>query len=480
MFICRSSMRDGGEQWTIQVNGETSSEAEQNWETKMTNKVKNLNHSRCMESKQWAEESIYRIPWSVKKLQRSAYQPQMVSIGPYHHGGNNVQLVGMEKHKERAFLNFIDRSKKPIQTYMDALKPVVEDLKNAYDQLQPKWKKDSEAFLQFMIIDGCFILELLRTSDTAHDSWSEKGYAYELNDKVFSEHGLIYFYPLLKRDMLMLENQLPMKLLTQLLATEGSIKPHDDLSKLILKFFDRWDSRDRYCKLEEFEECLHILDLYRKSLILKCKPKKLNQKQNQKLKKDEYIRSATELTEAWIRLDKSESSNLNDITFRCGVLKLPHITVDDTTETVYRNLMAFERCHDKAGNEVTSYVFLMDKIIDNAKDVSILHRQDILLNALGSDKAVARLFNSMSTDICVDPLSSLTSVHQEASAYCESLLRRSMAYAKHNYFTNPLVTLSVLAAIFLFALTGVQTAYSVLGYYNGDNGKNTTLNASKH
>lgn len=250
--------------------------------------------------------------------------------------------------------------------------------------------------------------------------------------------------------------------------------PQKDLSKLILKFFDRWD---RYCDMKDFQGCLHMLDLYRKSLILDCSPKKQEQAQKPiKLKKEDYIRTATELTEAGIGFETSKSRNLNDITFRCGVLKLPRITVDDTTESVYLNLMALERFHEEASNEVTSYVFLMDRLIDGAKDVSVLHWQGILINALGSDKAVAKLFNCISTDICLDPHSSLNSVHQEASEHYRSLLPRWMAYAKHNYFTNPWVGLSILAAIFLFALTGVQTAYTVLGYYHDDNGNN----ASKH
>jgi Plant protein of unknown function len=79
-----------------------------------------------------------------------------------------------------------------------------------------------------------------------------------------------------------------------------------------------------------------------------------------------------ELYEAGIRFKQSRTTSLHDIHFKGGALSLPVIVVDDATEYVFLNLMAFERLHVGAGNEVTSYVFFMDNIIDSAKDVSLL------------------------------------------------------------------------------------------------------------
>ncbi|KAI8022868.1 hypothetical protein LOK49_LG03G00002 [Camellia lanceoleosa] len=55
----------------------------------------------------------------------------------------------------------------------------------------------------------------------------------------------------------------------------------------------------------------------------------------------------------------------------------------------------------------------MDNIIDSAGDVSLLHSRSIIQNAIGSDKAVAKLFNSLSKDITLDPDSSLDVVHKK-------------------------------------------------------------------
>lgn len=443
----------------------------------MSNDLNKLPHTRSIESRRWENQSIYKIPWSVMELCSTAYRPQTVSIGPYHHGESHLE--SMEDHKQRALLNFLHRTpNKPLQRYVDELAPAVEDLKVAYPQLQPKWKQDSEAFLQLVILDGCFILELMRTTTATPEDLNEMGYAR--NDPVFSNHGKLCFVPYLKRDMLMLENQLPLLVLVKLFAAQGGdltleygygLSKQDELTALILKFFSQTHDPSNN---EKYRTCLHILDMYRKSLLmtLPCQKSKAKERNCDCLpgpglnKEDVYVRSATELKEAGIRFQQSKTRNLNDISFEGGVLKLPVITVDDALESEYLNLMAWERFHVGAGKEVTSYVFFMDSIIDCARDVSLLHSSGIIQNALGSDKAVANLFNSLSRDVSLDPDGSLGVVHRQVSDYCQMLVPRWMAYAKHNYFTNPWVGLSIVAAIFLFALTGIQTVYTVLSYYN--------------
>lgn len=236
-------------------------------------------------------------------------------------------------------------------------------------------------------------------------------------------------------------------------------------TKRILKFFAQKVTPG---KLHLFDKCLHILDIYRKSLLLEepraKKPKTKSGRHGTDQGGEEIIRSASELNEAGIRIERSKSRSLKDISFHGGVLKLPLVVVDDALESLYLNLIAFERFHVGAGNEVTSYIFFMDNIIDSARDVSLLHSCGIIQNALGSDKAVANLFNSLSKDITLDPTSSLDEVHKHVSAYCQKAWHQWRANLMHTYFTNPWAILSVIAAIFLFALTIIQTVYSVLSY----------------
>lgn len=142
--------------------------------------------------------------------------------------------------------------------------------------------------------------------------------------------------------------------------------------RLILNFFGQ-------NRVKNMGKCLHILDVYRKSL-LEEPDKNVDHKARQG--GDQIIRSATELNEAVIQIEKSETKSLKDISFHRGVLKLPPIMVDDATESTYLNLIAFERLHVNAGNEVTSYIFFMDNIIDSAGDVSLLHSSGIIQHAI--------------------------------------------------------------------------------------------------
>lgn len=238
--------------------------------------------------------------------------------------------------------------------------------------------------------------------------------------------------------------------------------------KQILKFFSAGTPETR-----TLGKCTHVLDVYRKSLIYQgpthrtrvSKPKRRRRFHDD----DEIIRSATELQDAGIRFMKSRTHSLGDVSFGGGVLRLPTLVIDDTTEYMFLNLIAFERLHPEAGNDVTSYIFFMDTIIDSEMDVALLHRNGILVNALGSDKAVAKLFNSLSKDIAVDPHGVLDVVRMSMSNYCKKPWNMWRANLIETYFRNPWAIVSLVAAVFLFALTIVQTVYTIAQFYQPSN-----------
>ncbi|KAL3502057.1 hypothetical protein ACH5RR_036506 [Cinchona calisaya] len=448
------------------------------------------------EMKRWDRKSIYKRPACVTNLNENAYKPQVVSFGPYHY--NDDKLKSMEEHKRRALAHFLERSKKPLPSYISSLREIVQDVKDAYDPLPPEWNEKTDEFLELMIWDGCFMLEILRTSILSMRD-------YARNDPIFSNHGRVYIMPYIQRDMLMLENQIPLSVLEKLLKVENEESPQknkDFISRLILQFYHL----DTNIKPEG--KSLHVLDVFRKSMLQgadpSSKPKILNQllsscfgmqqplrkpppeaypsskskilnqlsscfgtKQPGLDSKDEIVRSATELNEAGIKIEKSTTKCLKDITFDRGILKLPPIVVDDVTGTTFLNLIAFERFHVGAGNEVTAYVFFMDSIINDSEDVKLLHSGGIIQNALGSDKAVADLFNSLLKDGTLDPDSSLNKVHNMVTSYCKNPWPRWRANLSQTYFTNPWAFISFIAAIFLFALTTTQTGYSISDYYRG-------------
>ncbi|TKY57034.1 UPF0481 protein [Spatholobus suberectus] len=434
---------------------------------------------------EWKRRSIYKVPSSVTELNKKAYKPQVVSFGPYHNGEEH--LKGMEEHKHRALIHFLKRCEKPIKDIFDCMDQVVEELRDSYNPLEPIWMHDTPSFLQMMILDGCFMLEILRSNDSAPDNYAD-------DDPVFGKHGKLYVVPYIKRDMLMLENQLPLMVLCKLIEVETDKTQGDELLiKQILKFFFSPGTPET----GTIGKCMHVLDVYRKSLIQqgptqrtrvskatrrrlwsnKCmhvldRYRKIligHTKKTSASEDEEHeggiIRCATELQEAGIRFKKSQTNSLGDVSFDDGVLRLPTQVVDDTTEYMFLNLIAFERLHAGAGNEVTSYIFFMDTVIDSEMDVALLNRKGILVNALGSDKAVAKLFNSLSKDIAVDRHRVLDEVRQNISKYCDKPWNKWRANLIQTYFRNPWAIVSLVAAIFLFALTIVQTVYTIAQYY---------------
>lgn len=430
------------------------------WVIKVNDDVAQMDDSSNVEMfMHWKKRSIYQLPASFTYLNKSAYMPQTVSFGPYHHGQEHLQP--MEEHKHRALLHFLKRSNKPVDCYIESLAPVMQDLKDSYDSLDAVWQQNTDAFLQLMILDGCFMLEILRVvaRDRTRSIRSSLALEYPSNDPIFSDHAKLYIMPNIKRDILLLENQLPMLVLHSLLAVQNDkIQREDYLHNLILDFCSP------SAPVLNLGKRLHMLDAHRACLLFDWRGRspRLKTYALGKIQVFDMInRSASELKKARIRFRRSKTRSLIDISFHDGILNLPLVIVDDITESMFRNLIAFERYHIGAGTEVTSYIFFMSNIIDNATDVSILHEKCIIQNFIGSDEDVAKLFSSFSKDTRLDPDSTLYDVHICIESYCRKPWNEWRATLIYSYFRNLIHTTTVVAGIVLFALTAIQTVFTV-------------------
>ncbi|KAF7080388.1 hypothetical protein CFC21_084479, partial [Triticum aestivum] len=160
---------------------------------------------------------------------------------------------------------------------------------------------------------------------------------------------------------------------------------------------------------------------------------------------------------------KRERGNLQDIRFEHGVLSMPVIEVVDNTESLYLNLMAFERLHFGVGDLVTAYVIFIDNIIVSAKDVAMLSSNEVLKNMLGCDKEAAKLFNgTLSRGQLLGPCPGLHNVQYEVNAYCKESWHKWRATLIRTYFRNPWAFISLVAATILLIATLLQTTYTVM------------------
>lgn len=169
------------------------------------------------EMKQWMRPSIYRVPeWLNSMTKREAYQPQVVSLGPFHHGERN--LKPMEEHKHRLMLHMVKRSGKPLAQFIAAIKKVAERLQEAYDGLDEKWcGENTDRFVDVMVTDGAFLLEMMTCTSTGQVPSDYAPY-----DPIFSDHSILSLWAYIQSDMILVENQVPLLALQTLEAVRNN------------------------------------------------------------------------------------------------------------------------------------------------------------------------------------------------------------------------------------------------------------------
>lgn len=155
-------------------------------------------------SKRW---SIFRVPVHVRDVDDKAYTPKIVSIGPFHH--NSLALKPMEAQKLRFLNRLLERiqHKKPLIDLQNATRNLEEKTRNCYSE--EFVDIDSDAFVDMMLLDACFILELLRLNDKVSEE-------EDLEEPIFGARCML---PIIGRDLLILENQIPMFVLQNVYET---------------------------------------------------------------------------------------------------------------------------------------------------------------------------------------------------------------------------------------------------------------------
>ncbi|XP_040985924.1 UPF0481 protein At3g47200-like [Juglans microcarpa x Juglans regia] len=449
---------------------------------------KKLEQARVLDEAESSREMlcIYRVPHCLREGDEKAYVPQIISLGPYHHG--NSSLSQMDLHKWRALQHVLKRNKQEIKLYLDSVKELEKRARASYDGSIPL---TSNEFVEMMVLDGCFVIELLMGT--------VKGFrqlGYSPNDPIFSTRGPIHS---IQRDMIKLENQLPLFVLDRLLGLqEDNPCKEGRVAKLIPQFFDALmptdepltkldgnelqysESRDQ---AEEFSDKggLHCLDVFRRSLLRRSPERPLKSQRWSKSstfirsittvnfveRRQQLVHCVTELREAGIKFKKRKTDRFWEITFDNGTLEIPRILIHDVTKSLLLNLVAFEQRHPNCGNYITSYAVFMDNLINSQQDVAYLHYHGIIEHWLGNDAEVADLFNHLCQEVAFDCRNSyLSSLSEGLNKHFNHKWNVWFASLKHRYFSNPWAVFSLIAAGVLLLLTFLQTLYAVYGYYH--------------
>ncbi|PIM97384.1 hypothetical protein CDL12_30146 [Handroanthus impetiginosus] len=104
-------------------------------------------------------ESITRDEQPQPSLTPQYWEPRLLKLGPYHANDEDSHCKQM---KRRVFLYSLKKYGKPMEAYVAALHGMAQNLKNAYEELDPLYFQTDRDFLILMIVDGCVLVETLR------------------------------------------------------------------------------------------------------------------------------------------------------------------------------------------------------------------------------------------------------------------------------------------------------------------------------
>ncbi|KAL3745399.1 hypothetical protein ACJRO7_014498 [Eucalyptus globulus] len=400
---------------------------------------------------------IYRVPEKLRKANAEAYTPQVISIGPFHRGKKELQL--MEEIKLRYLTGFLCRGKADLPACTRMISESEYHIRQCYHE---KLTQSSCELVEIILVDAVFLVELF----IRNRNWNHDPKHRDQNDEVFSKQ---WMSNAVFHDVLLLENQVPFFVLenlynlTALSTTVTFFKLSYEYFKDILHGHELASTR---------VQMKHLVD-YVRALQLPSFPRGVTSKNG---KKFELTRSAKELQEAGVKFKCGEgTSSLLDVDFRDGTLVMRHVVVHEWTEAYFRNMIAYEQCHHD-NKCISSYAILMDSLINTPEDINILISCGIVENQLGSLDNVAHLFNNMYKETMRESSEFLyTNQCQSLNTYSRTQWNRWKAawyrwrvILHRDYFSNPWSGISVVVAVFLLVLTLFQTACSFLDIYAGD------------
>ncbi|CAL5392092.1 unnamed protein product [Camellia sinensis] len=417
------------------------------------------------------ERCIFRVHDRLRNENKKAYEPEVVAIGPYHHGKDNLQP--MEEHKLR-YLKWLlhRRNETSAERYIVEMQKSEQRAREFY--AEPINSLDSNAFVEMMLLDSCFILEFLRNMANLEDPNNEMTSLEDPNDEMANLQDPInemtnpmadlidlewYIGYALRRDLLLFENQLPFFIVKQLFDMTKTENPTDSLDNLIGEFVShfRWITPEPSKFLPG--DINHLLGLLHYCC---CNKFHLMVSRSDRVKiEDKSLKSATELLEAGIKFKKIEGSNLFDIRFENGTMKIPTLQVEDHTESVFRNLIAYEQYHpDTSWHHFTAYHKLMDYLVNTSKDVKILTDDGIIRSLLGENEVVATMLNKLGNNIMVS-YKGYEKVYNNVNEHCKRKWNLSLATLRRDYFNTPWAFISFVAAVVLLVFTVLQTIFSI-------------------
>ncbi|XXG79846.1 hypothetical protein AAC387_Pa09g0831 [Persea americana] len=265
------------------VNGNELVYLDPEWVNSMKGKI---SHEPRKIKASFSSCSISRIPPSLRHFDEKAYIPQIISIGPFHYEKRMGGLQAMEEHKWRYLRAAINRNGE------DCLEQYLREIKNLEKRARETYTEeidlDSNSFVEMMILDACFIIELFYRFSNRNK--------FDMADPILN----LVLLPTIQSDLIMLENQIPFFILQHLFDLMNISGP--PLAQMALNFFASLDTLHtmlmNYSINNSHLQFHHLLHLLHSKFIPSV------ENEDPKLKYLENMHSASELQEAGIKCKK--------------------------------------------------------------------------------------------------------------------------------------------------------------------------------
>ncbi|KAE8713077.1 Pentatricopeptide repeat superfamily protein isoform 1 [Hibiscus syriacus] len=457
--------------------------------------------------------SIHSVPKALISSNPEFYTPQMVAISPYHQW--RPELYEMERYKLAAARR-IRRQSRPSRL---SFPTIVQHLQKLETRIRACYNKyldvEDETLAWMMAVNGSFLLEFLRIHVCREDQVSMT--MSKLN------HDSIL------RDVVMLENQIPLFVLRKVLEIQySSSETADDIMLSMLKGFSGELSPFKTMETIDVSKCHHILDFlyqmivpnleqipsedseqvveleeqkehtdekesisYRNQLLIEIwttlskmtqlhKPfrlilnfpwkilsnimKELKKEDDNSMIEEITIPSVSDLSKAGVRIVPT-NGNISTIGFdvQTVTLHLPIISIDNNTDVVLRNLVAYEASYAIGPLVFARYTELINGIIDTEEDVRLLREKGVVWNGLKSDKEAADMWNGMSKSIRLTKVPLLDKVIEDVNKYHTGTWKVKLNNVLKHYVYRSWRFLTLLAAVVLLFLSTFEVFCSVYG-----------------
>ncbi|PWA38658.1 hypothetical protein CTI12_AA580810 [Artemisia annua] len=374
-----------------------------------------------------SQPSIRMVPNALRALSPNSFNPRVVSIGPLHKEDKILQ--DFEDEKAIYLHEFLDLlPEQTLQACVQKVSDSIEKIKACYAGMM---KFDDTELTKMMVMDGCFILHFCYKVLVGYTSLRN-------NNGAKTMHCLF-------SDLLLVENQIPYFVLEDIFQyTILKFRPTMSLTHLIRPILMSFTFLDPE-NLSDFrlvDRCDdHILGLVHKSNRLAF----YNLPRNSNIPK---FHSVTELDRAGVsfkpnkdatspmamKLEFSRFSVRHPWSWGKPTLSMPVICIQDKTEIVLRNLIAYE-----------ASLLVESKIVDNV--LASNERAANMLKAICKETVIVDFFYN--------------NEWQQLHKYCNGYWPKQIAGLKRTYFSNPLSMIALFAGIVLFLLTLIQTIFTV-------------------